>query len=101
MFGKMRNCASVKQWYQNMLDLGIKPNANTHVVMIRGSEWGDILAHNKYLEDNQLLNSISVSVFLDSCGFNNQISVAIEFWKKISSNYPNILSVNTFTSMIE
>lgn len=44
---------------------------------------------------------MSVSVFLDSCGFNDQIQVAIKFWSKVLSKYPHILCPNAYTSMIE
>lgn len=60
-----------------MLDWGIKPNQNTHVVMLRGAKWNTILHHNKILEEKNWFSCISMSVFIDSCGYNNRLDVAI------------------------
>lgn len=63
--------------YKSMLDWGIKPNQNTHVVMLRGAKWNTIVHHNKILEERNWFSCISMSVFIDSCGYNDRLDVAI------------------------
>jgi pentatricopeptide repeat domain-containing protein 1 len=101
MWGKLQQPDEVEKLYQAMLDWGIKPNQNTHVVMLRGAKWNTIVHHNKILEEKHWLSCISMSVFIDSCGYNNRLDVAIEFWKKISRAHTNLITANVYTSMIE
>jgi pentatricopeptide repeat protein len=42
-----------------------------------------------------------MSVFIDSCGYNNQFDIAIQFWEKMKENYLELMSTNVYTSMIE
>lgn len=101
MWGKMGNPDEVENLYNTMIERGIKPNVNTHTVMIRGSTWENVLYHNDILEKNESLTNTSISVFIDSCGFNNQLQVAIDFWDRITMNYYHLFNANTYTSMIE
>jgi len=101
MCGKLQQPEEVEKWYQAMKDWGIKPNQNTHVVMLRGSKWEVIVEHNETLEKNNWFSCISMSVFLDSCGYNDKLEIAIGFWEKIRRNYKPIMTANVYTSMIE
>lgn len=84
-----------------MLDWHIKPNQNTHVVMMRGSRWDTVLYHNRILEERRWFSCISLSVFIDSCGYNDQFEAARLFWIKIRAHYRDLMTTNVYTSMIE
>jgi hypothetical protein len=84
-----------------MLDWRVKPNQNTHVVMMRGSKWETVMHHHRVLVDRQWLSCISLSVFIDSCGYNNQFLTARAFWDRARSEYRPLMTTNVYTSMIE
>jgi hypothetical protein len=91
----------IERWFQAMLDWRVKPNQNTHVVMMRGSRWETVLHHNRVLEERQWLSCISLSVFIDSCGYNDQFQTARAFWERARTEYRPLMTTNVYTSMIE
>lgn len=102
MWGKMKNINEVHKLYDQMLKLKIQPTSSTHTVMMRGlTSWEKIMYHNNILEQTNNLTNASLSVFLDSCGFNNQLEIAIEFWNRVILTHYHLFSANTYTSMIE
>lgn len=101
MWGKLNEPNEMERYYDLMGKKGIKSNTYIHTVMMRGSYWETALYHNNILEESSSLTNTSLSVFIDACGFNNQLSTLIDFWNRnVEMNY-HLFNANTYTSMIE